>query len=80
VVKDYDLDPHHQRVLQVACESWDRMQQAQEVLREEGIITRGSRGQLQPHPATIVEKDSRIAFLRALRELNLDAEQGPGVS
>jgi P27 family predicted phage terminase small subunit len=79
-VNEYSLAPHHLRVLQVCCEAWDRQQQARKVLDEEGITVVGSRGQLQPHPATIVEKDSRIAFLRALRELNLDADQGPGVS
>lgn len=80
VVKEYSLEPHHLRVLQVCCESWDMMQQAREVLAEEGITVVGSRGQLQPHPASTILRDSRTALLRGIRELGLDESHAPGVS
>jgi len=73
----YELEPHHERTLQAACEAWDRGQQARELVQREGLTSRGARGQIIPHPAVAVERDSRVSFLRALRELNLDAEQGP---
>lgn len=77
IVAEYALEPWHLRTLQAAAEAWDRGQQARLLIESEGIVSRGARGQLQPHPAVSVERDSRTAFLRALRELNLDADQGP---
>jgi phage terminase small subunit len=72
----YDLEPHHQRLLQAACEAWDRLQEAREVLRQEGTYVEGRYGP-RAHPAVAVERDSRVAFARLLRELDLDGEPGP---
>jgi len=37
VVGDYDLEPHHVRLLTLAAEAWDRGQQAREVLDRDGL-------------------------------------------
>src|SRR3712207_2253034 len=37
VVEDYELEPHHLRLLQLAGEAWDRSQQARQVLTVEGL-------------------------------------------
>jgi phage terminase small subunit len=58
-------------VLTTAAESWDRLQQARRVIAKEGLSTKTRDGQ-KVHPAIQVERASRIAFLRALRELDLD--------
>jgi P27 family predicted phage terminase small subunit len=76
VLEDYDLEPHHQRLLQAACEAWDRLQEAREVLRREGTYVQGRYGP-KAHPAVAVQRDSRVAFARLLRELDLDGQPGP---
>lgn len=75
VVQDYDLEPHHLRLLQSAAEAWDRMQQARTALAKHGGLTfTGANGDLKAHPAIAIERDARIAFARLVRELDLDAE------
>lgn len=74
VVGDYDLEPHHLRLLQSAAEAWDRMQQARQSLADHGALTFiGANGDLKTHPAVAIERDARIAYARLVRELDLDA-------
>ena len=74
VMADYVLDQHHLRLLEFACDSFDRMVQAREVLRKEGLTIDTRDGAKKRHPAADVERDSRTSFLRAVRELDLDAD------
>lgn len=74
VVADYDLEPHHLRLLQSAAEAWDRMQQARQALSDHGGLTfTGANGDMKTHPAVAIERDARIAYARLVRELDLDA-------
>jgi P27 family predicted phage terminase small subunit len=74
VVSEYQLEPHHLRLLQAAAECWDRLQQARELLARDGLVIEGREGGMRPHPAAAIERDSRIAFARLIRELDLDVE------
>lgn len=74
VVSDFDLEPHHLRLLQSACEAWDRQQEARRSIADHGSLTFiKANGDIATHPAVGVEKDARIAFARLVRELDLDA-------
>jgi P27 family predicted phage terminase small subunit len=73
IASEYVLESHHLRVLQSACESWDRCQQARKLLKAQGLTILDAKGTLRSHPAVSIERDSRLAFLRALRELGLDS-------
>jgi phage terminase small subunit len=71
-LSEYRLEPHHVRLLTLAAESWDRCQEARLALEEHGITYEDRFGQPRARPEVAIERDSRVAFARLLRELNLD--------
>jgi P27 family predicted phage terminase small subunit len=75
IVADYDLGAHHLRLLEGACDAWERMTEAREILRREGLMVATERGQFK-HPAVAIEHDAALRFARLMRELDLDTE-GP---
>ena len=77
VLQEFVLDPHHMRLLRLACEAWDRCQQAREILDRDGLTTKTESGGLKAHPCIGTERDARLAFARLLRELDLD--DGPSL-
>ena len=74
VLEEYELQPHHVRLLELAGEAWDRCQQAREALAEHGLVFTDRFGAPHSRPEVAVERDARIAFARLLRELDLDLE------
>jgi P27 family predicted phage terminase small subunit len=74
VQADYTLEPHHVRLLTMMAEAWDRCQEAREAIEEHGLVYTDRFGSPKPRPEVAVERDSRIAFARLLRELNLDVD------
>jgi P27 family predicted phage terminase small subunit len=73
-VEGYVLQEHHIRLLQLCCEAWDRSQTARAQLDEEGLTVSGREGGVRPHPCIGIERDSRLAVARLIRELDLDTE------
>ena len=68
-------------MLQTSLEAFDRMREAQGVLKEDGLVVTDRWGQRKAHPLVTVERDSRAQMLAALKQLNLDVEplrSGPG--
>lgn len=61
--------------LTALVESWHRMAQARAILDKEGLIVADRYGVPKQHPAFLIERDSRLAALRAARELGLDRLQ-----
>ena len=72
VMAEYALEPHHIRLLTLACEAYDSAQQAREVLQREGKIFIDRFDQPKPRPEVAIQRDSAIGFARMLRELDLD--------
>lgn len=70
----WDLEEHQKRILLAAAEAWDRHEEARELLARHGLTYKNKHGDIKPHPAVAIERDSRLAFVRCVRELNLDAE------
>jgi phage terminase small subunit len=74
VVADFAMEPHHLRLLTLAAEAWDRGQEAREVLAEKGLTYEDRFDCPRARPEVAIERDSRIAFARLVRELALDVE------
>jgi phage terminase small subunit len=74
VLRDYVLEPHHVRVLTLAGEAFDRATQAREAIAVHGMVYLDRFGTPHPRPEVAIERDSRLAFARLLRELALDVE------
>jgi P27 family predicted phage terminase small subunit len=64
-------DSHRLYLLEAACGAWDRMEEARQTLAREGITVGGRYGP-RTHPAVGIERDSRAAFARILKQLDLD--------
>jgi P27 family predicted phage terminase small subunit len=74
VADEFVLEAHHLKVLQAAAEAWDRMQQAQREIAVRGLLIEDRFGVPKANPAVNIERDARTAFLRAVRELDLDLD------
>jgi phage terminase small subunit len=80
VLADYELSEHHERLLQLAAESWDRCQEARAQLQKDGLVIESRQG-IKPHPLISVERDSANRFAMLLKQLELDVDEpkrGPG--
>lgn len=75
LLKEYDItDEAGLLILQTGLEAFDRMRDAQEIIKAEGMQVLDRFDQKKAHPLTTVERDSRSAFMAALKALNLDLE------
>jgi P27 family predicted phage terminase small subunit len=72
VVEAFELDSHHLRLLTKACESWDRSEQARELIAIHGLTFQDRFGSPRARPECAIERDSRLAFARMIREIGLD--------
>jgi P27 family predicted phage terminase small subunit len=72
IVAAYELEAHHVKLLTLAGEAWDRCAEAREILAREGLTYEDRFGAPRTRPEVAVERDSRLAFARLLRELGLD--------
>ena len=77
VVAEYVLDEHHLKLLTAAAEAWDRYQAAREAIAQHGTTYIDRFGAPRLHPECVVERDSRLAFARLLKELSLDDADMP---
>jgi phage terminase small subunit len=71
VTMEHELDAHRLHLLQAAAEAWDTKEAARKALAKHGLTFNGKDGP-RPRPECGILRDSRIAFARLVRELNLD--------
>jgi len=72
------VEEHHLRLLTLACQAWDRAEEARRIIAKEGPTYLDRFGAPRRHPGCAIEAESRAAFGRLVRQLNLDeAEPGP---
>jgi phage terminase small subunit len=73
VVRGWELDEHHVLLLTKAAEAHDRADQARKILKKKGVTFLDRFKQPCARPEVSIERDSRLAFARLVRELNLSA-------
>jgi phage terminase small subunit len=75
VLKQYELEEHHVRLLVLASEAFDRCVAARQAIDEHGMIFIDRFGAPRQRPEIAIERDSRLSFTRLIRELDLDVGQ-----
>ena len=65
-------EPDSVLILETALSCYDRAEAAREMVQKEGAVVKDRFGQLKAHPATVTERDGKMAMLRALKQLGLD--------
>ena len=77
ILRDWAIeDSASLKVLEVGLRALDRSEQCRLSINKTGETVTDKFGQLKPHPLLAAERDSRAAFLAALRQLNLDLSAG----
>jgi hypothetical protein len=61
-------------ILTAGMEALDRCAEARAILAKEGLVSQSSGGVAKVHPAALVERDSKSAFLACMKALKLDIE------
>jgi len=74
VVRDYELEGGHLKLLEMACRMLDRTKEARATLKKRGLTGKDKYGVARVHPCIVIERASALAFARLLRELNLDLD------
>ena len=77
ILDAYEFEPHHEKLLVLACQAWDQGERARARLARFGVTYLDRFKQPRIRPEVKVEHDARIAFARILRELRLDSTEGP---
>ncbi len=72
---EWELGPTELELLRLAAETRDRHAEARTLLDAEGCVLRDRFGQAKAHPATSVERDTRIAHVRNLGALRLEEDE-----
>jgi phage terminase small subunit len=74
-VEEYSIeDAAGLALLTQACEALDRVRSTQVKIAADGECVKDRFGQSKQHPLLSIERDSRAAFLQAIKALGLDLE------
>jgi phage terminase small subunit len=68
----WELEEHQIKLLTLAGEAWDRCVEARTAINTHGLTFADRFGSPRARPEVGIERDSRAAFVRVLRALDLD--------
>ena len=74
ILKEYELEIHHEKLLIQSAECLDRIEQAKAEILRDGLTVPTKDGGIKSHPCVNIEKDNKILFVRIIRELGFDVE------
>jgi P27 family predicted phage terminase small subunit len=72
VTEMFEMEEHHLKLLQVACEALDRAEECRLRIAKDGVTVKDRFGIGQAHPLLPAERGARAQFLQAARDLGLD--------
>lgn len=72
VIQNWDLHPHHVKLLTLAAESFDRAAECRRIIKRDGLMSQDRYGQPRLHPASDEERRAKALFATLLKQLNLD--------
>lgn len=76
LLSDYQIDDSAGlSLLEAACASYQRAEDARKIVRREGLTVLDRFNQKKTHPACSVERDARSQMISALRALKLSPEE-----
>ncbi len=73
---EYQLNQDELHLLLMACEAMDRCIQARKRLAKQGLTYNDRFGQPKSRPEIAIERDSRLAFARLVKQLGLNKKLG----
>src|SRR5262249_25338598 len=73
VTTRFSFDAHDDNRLEAACDTWDLMTRANDVIRREGLTCMGQRGP-RARPEVGIAREARLSFARLVRALKLDTD------
>jgi phage terminase small subunit len=74
IVAAYAFEDFELWLLTAAGEAWDRKEDARIIIAEKGLTYVDRFGQPVARPEVAIERDSRLAFFRCMRQLALSEE------
>ena len=77
VTRDFELEPHHTRLLEMAAQSWDLYEAARKAISKNGLTIVDRYGQRKSAPEVDICRQAKISFARLIRELALDDAPPP---
>jgi hypothetical protein len=72
VVNNYALEAHHLKLLVLACQAFDRAEEARVILDAQGLTYTDRLNCPRSRPEVAIERDNRLAYAKLVRELGLD--------
>lgn len=73
MVTEYGMkDAAGLKILLAACQAWDRAESARKQIDIDGLTIKDKWGQVKNHPLLPIERDSRSAFITAMKALKIE--------
>jgi len=73
VLSEYELEEAHDlERLKMACKCLDDLEEAEQRIKKDGMFVTNRYGNTTEHPGVKMIKDSRLLFVKIIRELALD--------
>lgn len=74
ILEAYELEEHHIKLLILACESLDKIEQARNAIAKTHLFYVDRFGRPKVHPAVKIELDNKTVFIKLIKAMELGIE------